>query len=50
MDLFDSPDFKKEFWAWFDSLPKQERVKFQNFPADLAELNFYHKVWQYKVR
>jgi len=50
MDVFDQPDFRKAFWEWFDSLPKEERVKFQNYPADFAELNFYNRIWRHKVR
>lgn len=50
MDLFDTPEFKKEFWEWFDSLPKEQRHKFKTYPADLAELNFYNTVWRHKVR
>lgn len=48
MDVFDTPEFKKEFWEWFDSISKTERAKFQNYPADMAELNFYNRVYRHK--
>ena len=46
--VLDTPEFKKEFWEWFDSLPKQERRKFQEYPADMAELYFYNKIYSKK--
>ena len=46
MDVFDTPHFKKCFWEWFDNLPKQERKKFQEYPADMAELNFFNRVYK----
>lgn len=42
---FDNPEFKKAFWEWFDSLPKLERKRFQDYPADMAELNFYNRIY-----
>jgi len=39
----DDPIFKTLFWQWFDSLTKQERKKFQEYPADMAELFYYNK-------
>jgi hypothetical protein len=39
----DDPVFKTLFWQWFDSLTKQERKKFQEYPADMAELFYYNK-------
>jgi len=44
MDL-NTSDFKKAFWEWFDSLPKEERIKFQQYPADMAEIYFYNKIY-----
>jgi len=49
MNVFDTPEFKKAFWAWFDDLPKQERKRFQDYPADLAELNFYNRVYKNRI-
>jgi len=47
--LFDDPDFKKSFWKWFDNeLSPRERKKFQEYPADLAEFNYYNKVWKHE--
>lgn len=42
---FDTPEFKKLFWEWFDSLPQKERKKFQEYPSDMAELYFYNKIY-----
>lgn len=39
-------EFKKEFWLWFDSLPISEKKKFWYFKDDMAETNFYFRVWQ----
>jgi len=46
MNVFDTPEFKKAFWEWFDALPRQERKRFQDYPADMAELNFYNRVYK----
>jgi len=47
--LFDDPDFKKSFWKWFDNeLSPRERKKFQEYPADLAEFNYYNRVWKHE--
>ena len=46
MSVFDTPEFKKAFWEWFDALPTQERKRFQEYPADMAELNFYNRVYR----
>lgn len=46
MDIFDNKKFKKAFWEWFDSLSPEERKRFQEYPADMAELNFYNRVWK----
>lgn len=46
MHEFDKPEFKEAFWKWFDSLPCEERRKFQNYTADMAELNFYNRVYK----
>ena len=47
MHIFDTPEFKEAFWKWFDDLPKEERRKFQEYPADMAELNFYNRVYRH---
>jgi hypothetical protein len=39
-------EFKKSFWQWYDSLTYSERKKFSEYPADMAELYFYNKIWQ----
>ena len=41
-------NFKKEFWEWFDSLPKEEKKKFQIYRNDMAELYFYNKIYSKK--
>jgi hypothetical protein len=46
MNVFDTPQFKKAFWEWFDALPTHERKRFQEYPADMAELNFYNRVYK----
>jgi len=35
------PEFKKEFWKWFDSLPYHKRQMFYFFKEDMAETHFY---------
>lgn len=47
MDVFNHPDFKKAFWKWFDSLSVEEKDKFKYYPADMAELNFYNRIYKY---
>ena len=42
------PQFKKEFWEWFDALPQQKRRSFMYYDHDIAETNFYFKVWSKK--
>jgi len=42
----DYPKFKKEFWLWFDSLPKVKKKMFWNYKEDLAETNFFFTVWE----
>jgi hypothetical protein len=49
MNVFDTPEFKKAFWKWFDALPRQERKRFQDYPADMAELNFYNRVYKNSI-
>lgn len=44
----ETDEFKKAFWEWFDSLSKEERKKFNEYPADMATLNFYNRVWRHK--
>lgn len=46
--LFLTFEFKKAFWEWFDNLPPKERDKFKMYPNDMAELNFYNRVWRYE--
>ena len=45
MDIMDTKQFKQAFWYWFDNLPASERKKFYTYPADMAELYFYNKVF-----
>jgi hypothetical protein len=45
--VFDSSEFKKAFWEWFDNLPQKQREKFQTYPMDMAELNFYNTVYKH---
>jgi len=46
--IFDDPEFKQEFWRWFDSISSKEKQKFHDYPADMAELYFYNKI--YRIR
>lgn len=39
------PEFKKEFWEWFDRLPSQKKETFWRYKDDMAETNFYFTVW-----
>ena len=46
MEIFDNKDFKNAFWYWFDhKITPEERKMFKNYPADMAELYFYNKVY-----
>ena len=45
MDL-DSARFKKQFWDWFDSISTEDREKFQEYPADMAEIFFYNRYYR----
>ena len=42
---FNDQSFRKKFWEWFDALPRTERKKFQEYPADMAEMYFYNKYY-----
>lgn len=50
MDLRGSEyiDFKKEFWYWFDNLPRERKESFWNYPYDASETNFFFTVWEKK--
>jgi len=39
------PEFKKQFWEWFDTLSISEKTKFWYYGMDMAELNFYNRVY-----
>jgi hypothetical protein len=41
----DTPEFKNEFWKWFDALPKIEKQRFWDFAHDFACLYFYNKFY-----
>lgn len=44
--LFSDPEFKKAFWDWFDSVPREFREKYKNQKDDgWAEMYFYNQVW-----
>lgn len=47
-DDMETDDFKKEFWKWFDSLSEKERKTFNEYPSDMAPLNFYNRVWRHR--
>jgi hypothetical protein len=38
-------EFKKQFWDWFDTLTLAEKMKFWYYGMDMAELNFYNRVY-----
>lgn len=42
------PQFKKEFWKWFDNLPTEKKKVFWRYKEDMAETNFYFTVWSKK--
>lgn len=50
MFIFDDPHFRKSFWEWFDSIPKEERERFQLYKADMAELFFFNKIYKNKKK
>lgn len=41
----DYPSFKKEFWEWFDALPRKKKEVFWRYTHDMAETNFYFTVY-----
>jgi hypothetical protein len=43
--VMDTPEFKKQFWDWFDNLPKEEKTKFNEYKSDMATMYFYNKIW-----
>lgn len=47
--VFKDPSFKKEFWEWFDSIPRTERDRFKQHSADMAELYFYNKYYRKRM-
>jgi hypothetical protein len=40
--------FKKEFWQWFDALPRNKKEMFWRYKEDMAEMNFYFTVYSKK--
>jgi hypothetical protein len=36
-------DFKRAFWAWFDTLNKEEKHRFWYYQLDMAKIYFYNK-------
>lgn len=45
----DYPEFKKEFWNWFDNeLRPLQKKNLQKQPVDVAEHVFYEKVWRHR--
>lgn len=46
MDDFDSQDFNKLFWEWFDSIPRADRKRFQEHSADMAKIYYYNKFYR----
>jgi len=44
----ETEEFKKEFWRWWDQLPRAERDKFNYYKSDMAFLNFFNRVWRHK--
>lgn len=42
------PEFKQEFWKWFDSLPQKKKEMFWRYKDDMAETNFYFTVYSKK--
>lgn len=46
----DEPSFLNSFWNWFDSLPADERRKFDNYPSDMSKIFFYNKVWKNRTK
>jgi hypothetical protein len=45
IEEIESPTFKEEFWAWFDTLPVLEKQKFWYYGSDMAELFYYNKIY-----
>lgn len=47
-EVFDTKEFKAEFWKWFDALDKSMRDVFNYHKSDFAKLNFYNTAWKKK--
>lgn len=47
--IFDSPEFNKEFWDWFDVLSKKEKNVFHYYKEDMAKLFFYNKYYRQRL-
>jgi hypothetical protein len=43
------PQFKEEFWKWFDELPDVKKKMFWRYKEDMAETNFYFTVYSKKT-
>ena len=43
------PNFKNEFWEWFDSLPQKKKEMFWRYKEDMAETNFYFTTYSKKA-
>lgn len=41
----DYPEFKQQFWIWFDLLPQKKKEMFWRYKEDMAETNFYFTVY-----
>ena len=44
----DYPEFKKEFWEWFDQLPQKKKEMFWKYKEDMAECFYYFAVFTKK--
>lgn len=42
-NLDSDEDFRREFWAWFDALNKEDKNRFWYYTADMAKIYFYNK-------
>jgi hypothetical protein len=41
--------FKRDFWEWFDLLPRRKKEMFWRHKDDMAETNFYFAVYSKKL-
>lgn len=44
-EVANRPEFKKDFWDWFDDLDISSKRAFWNYKLDTSELYFFNKAY-----